>query len=443
MAIREKSFRIGCGRYLQDAGILSSIGEEIGGLGTAPLIVGGHTALSLTRDVIEQSVAASCERYLIVEHRGSCNDEDARALAELSSTEHYDVIVGVGGGVLMDFAKLVGYYSRLPVINVPTSTATCAAYTPLSVCYTPEGRTVGTRHFPYEVSAVIADTELLARQPKRLLLAGMFDALAKFVEIKHRFRAGAECPLGLDWAYMLSSRSYTELFEKTPTCLSDMEAGRVSPAVEQVIFTSLAVTGVISGIARGSNQTALAHKLYPCAVTPNGKLLCGGGTEGIGRGNDHALFLLFQLCGNLSDRGGFSHTVDTDHQNDRGLGCKLQGLVLTKHIAEVAVQKILDLGGILQPSVLHCLAKIFEDLLGGIHTEVGRDQKLLQLIKQILINFMKGLKKIVDLSDNGVFRLQKSVFQFLKEPHRVSPFAFLQFRKRSAQWPAKYRAAAS
>ena len=262
MAIRERSFRIGCGRYLQEAGILASCGDEVRRLGRSPLILGGATALSLTRDTIEQSVSASCERYLIVEHGGSCNDEDAKALAELSASLHYDVIVGVGGGVLMDFAKLVGYYASRPVINIPTSTATCAAYTPLSVCYTPEGRTVGTRHFSYEVAAVIADTALLARQPKRLLLAGMFDALAKFVEIKHRFKADAECPLGLDWAYMLSSHSYTELFDKIPTCLSDLEAGRVSSAVEQVIFTSLAVTGVISGIARGSNQTALAHKFY-------------------------------------------------------------------------------------------------------------------------------------------------------------------------------------
>ena len=35
-----------------------------------------------------------------------------------------------------------------------------------------------------------------------------------------------------------------------------------SDAVEQVIFTTIATTGVISGIARGSNQCALAHKFY-------------------------------------------------------------------------------------------------------------------------------------------------------------------------------------
>ena len=81
-------------------------------------------------------------------------------LDDLAEKEGYDVIVGVGGGVLMDFSKLCGYYAKLPVINLPTSSATCACYTPLSVRYTPEGRTVGSRHYDYEVDAVLADTEI-------------------------------------------------------------------------------------------------------------------------------------------------------------------------------------------------------------------------------------------------------------------------------------------
>jgi glycerol dehydrogenase len=41
-----------------------------------------------------------------------------------------------------------------------------------------------------------------------------------------------------------------------------MENGRISDTFEKTIFTTIAATGVISGIARGSNQTALAHKFY-------------------------------------------------------------------------------------------------------------------------------------------------------------------------------------
>ena len=263
MPIREKSFRIGCGRYLQERGIITAIGEEVLRLGTAPLIVGGKTALSITEKAIESSVSSACKKYEIIEYKGSCNDEKAQELAFLAKEKGLDVIVGVGGGVIMDFAKLIGYFAKLPVINVPTSSATCAAYTPLSVRYTPEGRTVGTKHYEYEVNAVIADSNIISTQPKRLLLAGVFDALAKFVEIKQRFNEETtEFPLGLDWAYILSKKSFKQLTDNTEAFIADTKSGNISDTVEQMIFTTIAVTGVISGIARGSNQTAVAHKFY-------------------------------------------------------------------------------------------------------------------------------------------------------------------------------------
>jgi len=263
MPIKEKSFRIGCGRYLQESGIISALGDEVMRLGSKPLVVGGKTALSITRNKVENSLSENCNKYEIVEHIGSCNDERASELAEYAKTNGFDVIVGVGGGVIMDFAKLIGYFAKLPCINVPTSTATCAAYTPLSVRYTPEGRTVGSRHYEYEVNAVILDTDIIAKQPVRLLLSGVFDALAKFVEIKQRFNEEVtDYPLGLDWAYVLSKKSFNLLNALTEKCIEDMKNGEISDTVERMAFTSVAVTGVISGIARGSNQTALAHKFY-------------------------------------------------------------------------------------------------------------------------------------------------------------------------------------
>ena len=263
MPIREKSFRIGCGRYLQEPGILRSIGSEVLRLGKAPLVVGGKTALKLTGSIIEQSISAVCPRYRIEVHIGTCNEEDARAFADIAKSEHFDVIVGVGGGVIMDFAKMIAHFASLPIINVPTSCATCAAYTPLSVMYTGEGRTVGSFHHEIEVNAVLADTAVISTQPARLLLAGVFDAMAKYLEIKHRYSGeSAEYPLGLDYAYVLSKRSFEVLSDKADICLSDMKDGTVSDAVEEVVFTTIAATGVISGIARGSNQCALAHKFY-------------------------------------------------------------------------------------------------------------------------------------------------------------------------------------
>lgn len=263
MPIKEESFRIGCGRYIQGAGYIEKVGDEVSRLGTSPLIIGGKTALSITKSNIEKSVAEKCNKYEFVVHTGTCNEERAKELAKLAKEKGYDVIVGVGGGVICDFAKLCGYFGGYPVINIPTSSATCAAYTPLTVRYTPEGRTVGSLHYENEVNCVIADTSVIAAQPVRLFLAGVFDALAKFVEIKQRFNIGVEkYPIGLDYAYVMSKYSYKLLIDKTQKCIFDMENGEISDDVENIIFTTIAATGVISGIARGSNQTAVAHKFY-------------------------------------------------------------------------------------------------------------------------------------------------------------------------------------
>ena len=264
MPIREESFRIGCGRYLQGEGMLSRLGEEVLRLGSAPLVVGGENGLSVAREAIEDSLLPACPRYEIVTYTGTCNEERAKEIATLARERGYDVIVGVGGGILMDFAKLCGYFAELPVLNVPTSSATCAAYTPLSVRYTVEGNTVGSRHYPYEVSGVLVDTAVIATQPVRLLLSGVFDALAKFVEIKHRYRGDidADYPIGLDYAYALAQYSYRFLSEKTQTVIEDLAKGCITKDVENLIFTTICATGVVSGIARGSNQSALAHKFY-------------------------------------------------------------------------------------------------------------------------------------------------------------------------------------
>jgi len=67
MPIKEESFRIGCGRYLQEHGIIASLGEEILHQGSYPLIVGDKTALSITKDIIEKSVSKVCNKYEIAE----------------------------------------------------------------------------------------------------------------------------------------------------------------------------------------------------------------------------------------------------------------------------------------------------------------------------------------------------------------------------------------
>ena len=99
MPIREESFRIGSGRYIQGNGYVSRIGDEVLRLGNAPLVVGGKTALERTEARIRDSLDEKCGKYEIVVHRDTCNHPRAQELAVYMNENGFDVVVA--GSVLI------------------------------------------------------------------------------------------------------------------------------------------------------------------------------------------------------------------------------------------------------------------------------------------------------------------------------------------------------
>lgn len=82
------------------------------------------------------SSSIRCERF-----EGQVSDENAERYIEISRGGNYDAIIGIGGGRTLDMAKLVAHMLKLPLIIVPTSAATDAPTSALSVIYSPAGNT--------------------------------------------------------------------------------------------------------------------------------------------------------------------------------------------------------------------------------------------------------------------------------------------------------------
>lgn len=264
----DAAYKFGCGRYVQEPGALQRVGAECARLAPKVLIVAGRIARALTESAIEGSLRAAGVAALWREHAGACSEESARALAGTARDAGCGAVVGVGGGRVLDLSKLTARLSGLPVVCVPTSSATCAAFSPLSVVYTPEGRTRGTWLFPLEVSAVLADMDLLYAQPPRFLAAGMLDAMAKWIEVSHHLRfhtagEGADAQV----AALIARHVYERLTQIAPTAYADLEAGRKTQAVWDAVYLSIAGAGMVSGTARGQYQSALAHAAYESVRT--------------------------------------------------------------------------------------------------------------------------------------------------------------------------------
>lgn len=259
------AYKFGAGRYFQGEGVLEEhLGVETKKTGTKAYIIGGPTALSLALDRIRHSLEKADVPFLVKEYEGYCCYSEAEKVRIEVAQAGCSVIIGVGGGRIMDFAKLCGAQANLPVITVPTSMATCAAYTTLSVLYDENGKTVGNFYLRREVAAVFVDAALMATQPVRLAAAGVMDALAKFIEIKngHAEVRSDSFDIDLMTAAVLAEHTYNRILELLPSAMEGLRQGLYTDALRKLIFLCIPVTGIISGISKGFGQSAIGHELY-------------------------------------------------------------------------------------------------------------------------------------------------------------------------------------
>lgn len=267
--IIDTAYKFGCGRYRQEKGIISKAGEEIKRFGKKAFVIGDNTALEITKEKLCKSLEENGVKYYIHEYNGHCSHNGADKAVEILQKENCDMVVGVGGGKIMDFAQLAACKADTPVINIPTSSATCAAYTTLSVLYDDTGKTVGNFYQELELNAVIVDTEILAKQPKRLLISGYLDALAKYIEMKNGNAEIDTSAMNTDvyTASILAKHTYDSLNALLPKALEALETGTATEELESFVYLAIPITGIISGISKGFGQSALAHEMYYCVRT--------------------------------------------------------------------------------------------------------------------------------------------------------------------------------
>ncbi len=262
--VLDEAYKFGSGRYMQGEGILEKAGKEILRVGKKAYLIGGPHALAAAKQRLEKGLAEAGLSYTFEEYPGLNTYEKAKAVAETIKAEGFDVIVGVGGGKIMDLSKAIAYFAGCPVVNIPTSIATCAAFTPLSVMYTETGASLGSLRFEFEVSAVLVDMDIIVHEPPRYVSAGILDAMAKLIEIKngHPVITLEDFPVDLFTSYTLAEYTYRELLRLAREAYQDVEAHRLTKAVKDVTFINVAVTGMISGISKGFGQSAIGHEIY-------------------------------------------------------------------------------------------------------------------------------------------------------------------------------------
>lgn len=262
--ILDSAIKFGAGRYRQDRNLLEKCGEEIRRFGKKVFIVAGPRAFAAVKDRLLPGLERAGLEYVIAIYEGVCSYEAAEEYGRQCIAAGCDQVVGVGGGRIMDFSKALAENAGLGTVNIPTSIATCAAFTAMSVMYTPEGAQKDSWRYEHQVDAVLVDLDIIAGCPGRYAAAGILDAMAKKIEMQNGkpvMRPQDNC-FDLYTAFRISEYTYEMLELYGRQAVEDIKQKKVTKEVEYVTFINIAITGIIANITRSFNQSALAHMMY-------------------------------------------------------------------------------------------------------------------------------------------------------------------------------------
>lgn len=267
LANPQRQMNFGLRKLIAEENAISHLGEIAACYGKKVFIVGGTTALSKALEPMKQAFESAGIEYKVREYKGFCSKNGIDMLKAESTEWGPDLLVAVGGGSVMDTVKALGFWTRVPVVTVPTIVSTCAPWAPLSVMYTEE-------HFPdggldtYAPEYVVCDFNIIKENPKRFFAAGLGDSLAKLPELGTAVNPKPCYAAGVVLAGFI--------FENCLTLANQIDS-KYGPTIEDMKYLSEVVDQAIklTGLSSELTENAMGGSKYPLiAHGVDNALLC-------------------------------------------------------------------------------------------------------------------------------------------------------------------------
>jgi glycerol dehydrogenase len=250
-------------RYTQGPLATEQLGREIQNLGLRGpvLIVAGRSAIRLLSEAWAQTFATTGTSYEVFEFSGECTVREIKRGSEAAQAAKAQVVIGAGGGKVLDTARAVAADLSLPVVNCPTIASSDAPCSALSVIYTEAGEWEAYRIYRRNPDLVLVDTTVIAKGPIRPLVSGMGDALATWFEAKVCADRGAKNMRGgasTRSALCLAELCYKTLLADGLAALEALRGQQVNDALERLVEANT----LLSGLGFESSGLAAAHAIH-------------------------------------------------------------------------------------------------------------------------------------------------------------------------------------
>src|SRR3954470_871325 len=248
-------------RYVQGKGAIHQLGEYLKPIGSTPLLVADDLVWGLVGHDIEASLKAADLPVQREVFHGIPSAKEVDRLVEIIKRTGADVAVAVGGGSAIDAVKAGGHLAGIRWANCPTVASTDAPCSALSVIYTEDGEFEEYRFFPRNPDLVLVDSQVVANAPVQLLVAGVGDALATWLEARATSRSNSKTMAGglpTLTGTALAKLSWDVLWDNALPAVDAVQDNLVTPAVEKVIEANT----LLSGLGFESGGLAAAHAIH-------------------------------------------------------------------------------------------------------------------------------------------------------------------------------------
>jgi uncharacterized oxidoreductase len=192
--------------------------------------------------------------------KGHCSYEIVDDLK--SKSNNAPAVIGIGGGTIMDIAKATAAKLNKPFIAIPTIAATCAAWTPLSVWYSKEGKALGYEIFKQSNFLVLVEPRIIINAPIKYLKAGFADTLAKQYESEILVQGLDKIPYTAHIAVNIAKDINKTLLSEGIEAIANIDNPKYQQSIINVIDTIIAGGGLIGGLGERFTRVAAAHAIH-------------------------------------------------------------------------------------------------------------------------------------------------------------------------------------
>lgn len=245
-------------KYIQGRGVLRELGPYVGLLGARPLVLWGPHVKQIVGQTVGDSLRSADLPLTDVVFGGEATLAERARVVQLAREARADVIVGIGGGKVLDVAKAVAVDAGTRMVSCPTIASNDSPTSAASVWYDAQHNFTGFDCWPFNPDIVLVDTQVIAQGPVRAFVAGMGDALSTWVEAQAAYQsralnlAGGQPTLA---AMTLARLCFDTLLQYGADARRDVAAHVVTPAVEKIVEANV----LLSGIGFESGGLATAH----------------------------------------------------------------------------------------------------------------------------------------------------------------------------------------